>query len=186
MLKFSLSLFFFFWPCITACGIFSSLTRDRTLTSCSCRQGDSYTKILNTESAPLSFLYQNYRSFEKQESILLRCLCVRIKSLTRVRFFATSRTVAHQASLSMEFSRQKYWSGLPFPSPEELPKPRIKSWSPASQAGSLPFELQVSPNIRCLVLLNIPHTMSFSGHEDIFDTRMRISLGVRRIISIPW
>ena len=76
MLKFFF--FFFFWPCITACGIFSSLTRDRTLTSCSCRQGNSYTKILNTESTPLSFLYQNSRSFEKQESILLRCLCVYI------------------------------------------------------------------------------------------------------------
>ena len=40
--------------------------------------------------------------------------------------FETPWTVALQASLSMEFSRQEYWSGLPFPSPEELPHPRIK------------------------------------------------------------
>ena len=40
----------------------------------------------------------------------------------------------------MQFSRQEYWSGLPFPSPEELPNPGIKLWSPASQADSLPFE----------------------------------------------
>ena len=48
-------------------------------------------------------------------------------------------------SLSMGFSRQEYWSGLPFPSPEELPHPGIKPWSPASQGGSLQLELQGSP-----------------------------------------
>ena len=47
-----------------------------------------------------------------------------------------------QASLSIEFSKQEYWSGLPFPSPEDLPQPGIKPWSPASQADSLQFELQ--------------------------------------------
>ena len=55
-------------------------------------------------------------------------------------------TVALQASLSMEFSRQKYWSGLPVPSPEEIPNPGIKTWSPASQADSLPFELKENIN----------------------------------------
>ena len=44
----------------------------------------------------------------------------------------------------MEFSRQEYWSGLPFPSPGELPNPGIELWSSASQADSLPFELQGS------------------------------------------
>ena len=53
--------------------------------------------------------------------------------------------VARQTSLFMEFSRQEYWSGLLFPSPKELPNPRIEPWSPASQADSLPFELQGSP-----------------------------------------
>ena len=47
-----------------------------------------------------------------------------------------------QAPLSMVFSRQEYWSGLPFTSPEELPNPGIEPWSPASQANSLLFELQ--------------------------------------------
>ena len=51
----------------------------------------------------------------------------------------------HQASLSTEFSRQEYWSGLPLSSPEELPNSGIEPWSPASQADSLPFELQGSP-----------------------------------------
>ena len=49
-------------------------------------------------------------------------------------------TIACQASLSMEFSRQEYWSGLPFPSPVHLPDPGIKSRSPALQADSLPSE----------------------------------------------
>ena len=41
-----------------------------------------------------------------------------------------------------EFSRQEYWSGLPFPSPGDLPNPGIDPWSPASQADALPLELQ--------------------------------------------
>ena len=67
------------------------------------------------------------------------CVCV---SRSVVSNSATPWTVAHQASLSMEFSRKEYWSGLPFPSPEELPNPGIDPWSPVWQADSLPFELQ--------------------------------------------
>ena len=48
----------------------------------------------------------------------------------------TPITVAHQAPLSMGFSRQEYWSGLPFPSPGDLPHPGIKPRSPALQAVS--------------------------------------------------
>ena len=54
----------------------------------------------------------------------------------------TPWTVACQAPLSMEFSRQEYWSGLPFPSPRDLPNPAIEPRSPALQADSLPTELQ--------------------------------------------
>ena len=57
--------------------------------------------------------------------------------LSRVRLFATARTVAHQAPLSKEFSRQEYWSGLPFPSPGDLPNPGTESRAPALQADSL-------------------------------------------------
>ena len=49
-------------------------------------------------------------------------------------------TVAHQAPLSLEFSRPECWSGLPFPSPEDLPDPGNKPGSPALQADSLPSE----------------------------------------------
>ena len=68
------------------------------------------------------------------------CVCER-ESLRRVRLFATPRTVAHQASLDMGFSMQGYWSGLPFPSPVDLPDPGIEPGSPALQADSLPSEL---------------------------------------------
>ena len=52
----------------------------------------------------------------------------------------TPWTLAHQAPLSMEFSRQEYWNGLPFPSPRDLLDPGIKPRSPALQADSLPSE----------------------------------------------
>ena len=52
----------------------------------------------------------------------------------------TLSTTAHQASLSMEFSCQEYWSGLSFPSPGDLPNPEIEPRSPALQADSLPSE----------------------------------------------
>ena len=54
----------------------------------------------------------------------------------------TPWTVPHQTPLSMEFSRQEYWSGLPFPSPGDLPNPGIESGSPELQADSLPSEPQ--------------------------------------------
>ena len=69
-----------------------------------------------------------------------------VKSLSGVRFFVTPWTVAHQAPLSMVFSRQEYWSGLPFPSPGDLPNPGIKPRSPTLQADSLPFQLPGKPS----------------------------------------
>ena len=63
--------------------------------------------------------------------------------LSHVWLFAIPWTVAHQAPLSMGFSRQEHWSGLSFPSPEDLPDPWIKPTSPVSpalQADSLPAE----------------------------------------------
>ena len=62
--------------------------------------------------------------------------------------FVTSWTVARQAPVSMEFSRQEYWKGLPFPSPGDIPNPGIKSKSPAFQADSLPFEPPGKPSKR--------------------------------------
>ena len=60
-----------------------------------------------------------------------------VRSLSCVRLFATPRTITRQDPLSMGFSRQEYWSGLPFPSPGDLPDPGIKHGSLTSQADSL-------------------------------------------------
>ena len=67
---------------------------------------------------------------------------VKVKSLSHARLFVTPWTVAYQALLSMGFSRQEYWSGLPFPSPGDLPNPGIEPRSPTLQAGCLPAEPQ--------------------------------------------
>ena len=63
-----------------------------------------------------------------------------MKLLNRVQLFATSWTVAYQAPQSMEFSRHEYWSGLPFPSPGDLPNPGIEPRSSVLQADTLPSE----------------------------------------------
>ena len=63
-----------------------------------------------------------------------------VKSLSRVQLFVTPWTVTHQAPLSMEFFRQEYWSGLPFPSPGDLSNPGIEPGSPSLQADALPSE----------------------------------------------
>ena len=60
-----------------------------------------------------------------------------LKSLSHVRLFVTPWTIAHQAPPSMGSSRQEYWSGLPFPSPGDLPDPGIEPRSPIMQADAL-------------------------------------------------
>ena len=72
--------------------------------------------------------------------ILVTTVCRGSQPLVIANSFATPQTVAHQAPLSMGFSRQEYWSGLPFPSPGELPDPGIEPASPALQADSLPSD----------------------------------------------
>ena len=61
---------------------------------------------------------------------------MKVKLLSHVRLFATPWTVAYQALPSMDSPGQEYWSGLPFPSPGDLPDPGIESRSPAFQADA--------------------------------------------------
>ena len=86
------------------------------------------------------------------------CVCV-LSHFGHVQLFATLWTVAHQDPLSMEFSRQEYWSGLPFPFPGDLPDQGIEPASPAvpaSQMDSLPLShggsltcSHITSNLRC-------------------------------------
>ena len=69
---------------------------------------------------------------------LLACGCV-LSPSSHVRLFATLWTVAHQPPLSMGFSRQEYWSGLPFPFPGDFPDSRIEPTFPSWQVESLPL-----------------------------------------------
>ena len=78
---------------------------------------------------------------------------VKVKSLSRVRLFATPWTVTYKASPSMRFSRQEYWSGLPFPSPGDLPDPGIKPGSPALEADALTSEPPGKPHTEVGLLL---------------------------------
>ena len=75
---------------------------------------------------------------------VLHSVLGKYSSLSHVQLFVNLWTVAHQAPLSTEFSRKKYWSDLPFPSPEDLPDPVIKPGSPALQSDSLPSEPPVN------------------------------------------
>ena len=84
---------------------------------------------------------------------------VKVKSLSHVQLFPTLWTIAHQAPLSMGFSRQEYWSRLPFPSPGDLPNPGIEPRPPALEAEALTSEppgkhdeeqiLSLSGNMEC-------------------------------------
>ena len=83
-----------------------------------------------------------------------------LSRFSRVWLFATPWTVAHQAPLSMEFSRQEHWSGLPSPSPGDLPNPGIEPRSPSApalQADSLPLShwVAAAKSLQsCLTLCN--------------------------------
>ena len=67
---------------------------------------------------------ENVKSFLRKKSVCAQ-------SLNHAQLFVTPQTVAHQPPLSMEFSRQEYWSGLPFLTPGDLPDPRLEPVSPA-------------------------------------------------------
>ena len=69
---------------------------------------------------------------------------VKVKSLSHVGLFVTPWTVAYQVPPSMEFSRQEYWNGLPFPLPEDHPNPGIEPRSPALQADTLLSEPSIT------------------------------------------
>ena len=86
----------------------------------------SRNRLLSISSLVLKCLY-------KDHSFVLQCSFLqqqterkKVKSLSRVWLFVTPCTVAYQAPSSMEFSRQEYWNGLPFPSPGDLPNPGIE------------------------------------------------------------
>ena len=75
------------------------------------------------------------------------CVCVCAQLLSCVRFFETSWTAAPQAPLSMEFFRQEYWNGLPFPPPGNPPNPGIEPESPVSLGLAGEFLTTLPPDL---------------------------------------
>ena len=91
-------------------------------------------------------------------------LLVKVSMNLSSRTLVTVWTIAHQAPLSMGFSRQEYWSELPFPFPGDLPDPGIEPRSPALQADSLPTELQgkiLTILVTYCFITNHPQTLQF-------------------------
>ena len=81
---------------------------------------------------------------------------VKVKLLSHVRLFVTLWTVVYQSPLSIGFSRQEYWSGLPFPSPGDLPNPGIEPGSPTSRQTLYHLSHQRSLNYLNINLNYIP------------------------------
>ena len=97
---------------------------------------------------PYLSIYQSIcHIFQSPEEGLAHCVCL-FSRFSPVRLFATPWTVPCQTPLSLGFSRQEYWSGMPSPPPEDLPDSVIKSASPVSpslRADSLPLHHQGNP-----------------------------------------
>ena len=123
--------------------------KNGSFTPCQVRLFASY--IIPPASTPQTLNCRNYSQFTDEESlkegvIAEKTACV-LSCFSHVGFFATLWTAAHQDPLSVGFSRQKDWSGLPFPPPGDLPDPGIELESsafPALQADSSPLSHQGS------------------------------------------
>ena len=107
-------------------------------------------------------------------------LFVAVELHSRVPPFVTSETVAHQALLSMGFSRQEYWSGSPFPSPRHLPNPGIEPSNPVLTGGFFTSE----PPWKPLAYYNISQRAQLpGGSQNVLDhqlpiTGLKLSLGL--------
>ena len=104
-----------------------------------------------------------------------------MKSFSHVQLFAIPWTAVYQASLSMGFSRQEDWSGLPFPSPGDLPDPGIEPRSPALQADALTSEPPGKPKIVFVVAyfyseLKIPYVSLHTVLSSVFYSFLYIGL----------
>ena len=118
-----------------------------------------------------------------------------VKLLSRVRLFATPWTVAYQAPPSNGFSRQEYWTGLPFPSPGDLPNPGIKPGSPTLEADALTSEPPGKPQGRQEGQVNTCPSLSLILQPLLFPTgenSFRNQIGLLLLLNqdsyhwLPW
>ena len=119
-----------------------------------------------------------YRNETADQKLLFSCCCVRV--------FVTLWTVACQGPLSITFPRQEQWSGLPFPSPKDLPNPGIEPRSPAWQVGSSPLNHQGSPkpSFSSVQLNGSVMSDSWQPHESQASRSITNSRSSLRLMSI--
>ena len=108
-----------------------------------------------------NILFQSYKFY----ACVIVCVCV----FSCVQLFVTPWTVDHQVPLSMEFSRQAHWTGLPFPSPGDLPNPGTEPRSPTLQADSLPSEplgkpFQQESHVKWIASSSLCSNLTFPKH----------------------
>ena len=101
--------------------------------------------VSRVKLTPMISLYWAFHLIWNLVSPLTYALCLCSQLLTHVWLFATPRTMAHEAPLSMRFPKQEHWSGLPFPSPGDLPDPGIEPASLASPSLAGRFLTTVTP-----------------------------------------
>ena len=119
--------------------------------------GMTHKRTVSEEGIQYYFTYIKFKNKRvKSKYMYIVCYCL----VTKLRLtLVTPWTVTCQAPLSLGFSRQEYWGGLPVPSPGDLPNPGIKPRSPALQADSLPTELLAIVN-------SMADSHLFSGRGD--------------------
>ena len=111
---------------------------DKHVQSCNCHQNLEYFVYLPRQKSLMSPSQPHPQPWQPLTCFLpcvCVCVCVHAQSLNHVQLFATPRTAAHQAPLSMVFPSQESWSGQPFPSPRGLPDPGIEPTPPALAGG---------------------------------------------------
>ena len=117
----------------------------------------------------------------RQDPSVCVCVCGSGDFISESRLtLGTPWTVARQVPLSMGFPRQEYWSGLPFPSPGDLPDPRMESMSPAFQAGFLHkhTSVQLVQSLRCVRLFATPWTVAYQASQSIGFSRQEYWSGL--------
>ena len=120
-----------------------------------------------------SYEFSPYRLILREMLLYFTMVIIPFRCHSVVSNSATLWTVAHQVPLSMGFSRQEYWSGLPFPSPGGLPNPGIKLRPPALQADSLLSEQPGKPKEH----LKYTGILQLLGNSYILFTLQSSSLG---------
>ena len=117
--------------------------------------------------------------------VQIQALALCAWSLSCVQLFVMPWTVICQTPLSMEFSRQEYWTGLPCPPPEDLPNPGIKPRSPILQADSLPSEPPAKPKNTGVGSLSLPQGIILTQELNQVFLHCRQILSLEALRPIP-